>query len=73
MCHAYMYGLGGAEKRKSQKTDGFKAFLKGSKEPGVSQECKESAEKYHSGSTLGPLLIYSSDSVRLCDYFGIIV
>ena len=33
MCHAYMYGLGGAEKGKDDKICVFKAFLKGSSYP----------------------------------------
>ena len=65
-------GLVGPKSGKVKKRMVFEAFLKGSKEPGVSQECKKSAEKYHYGSTLGPLLTYSSDSVRLYDHFGII-
>ena len=72
MCHAYMYGLGGAEKGKVKKLLVFKAFLKVSKGPGGAQECKEAAEKYHSrvtlepfwghfGGTLEQLLVYSGD------------
>ena len=66
-------GLVGPKSGNVEKRLVFKAFLKGSKEPGGSQECKESVEKYHFGITLGPLLLYSSDSMRLYHHFGIIV
>ena len=44
----------------------FKAFLKGSTEPGVSQECKEAAGP-------GSLFVYDGDFGRLWAHFGAIV
>ena len=56
MCHAYMYGLGGAENGKSQKTRlVFKAFLKGSRYPRGDSENEQLTEPSHFRVTLGPL------------------
>ena len=52
-CIHVITGLVGLKSGKVKKRLVFKAFLKGSKEPGVSQECKESAEKYRLGGGRG--------------------
>ena len=77
MSHAYMYGLGGAEKGNSLKTHCFQSIFEGSKRPRGRQGkfATERAEQLfgHFGATFGPLWASSGAFGSLNDYFGIIV
>ena len=77
MCHAYMYGLGGAENGKSLKSIGFKGIFEGVKGarviPRVQRRSREIPLEGHFGSTLGSLCTYSDDFGSLYDYFVIVV
>ena len=77
MCHAYMYGLGGAENGKRLKNYGFFNDFEGVK-VSTSRFGKRAVERVepllsHFGATLVSLWVYSGDFGSLYDYFGIIV
>ena len=66
-------GLVGPKNENIKKVLVFKAFLKGSREPGGSQPCKEAAEPEHFLVTLRSLFVYDGDFGRLWAHFGAIV
>ena len=68
-----MCGLDGPKSEDLKKVLVFKAFLKGSREPGASQECKEVSEPEHFLVTLRSLFVYDGDFGRLWAHFGAIV
>ena len=55
MCHAYMYGLGGAKKRKCWKTIGFCMFFWGVNRARDRQPNERPSNPEHFGVTLEPL------------------
>ena len=77
MSHAYMYGLGGAEKGKSLKTIWFYNIFEGVK--GATSNLEPAARKRaepfwgHFGATLASLWVSSGDFGLLSDCFWIIV